>query len=56
MGLTNEEVKDEIENDEIGYVVLNLLNPRDINDPRLAELVAKAAKALNDIESYLGIE
>lgn len=57
MGIINEEVKAEVEENGLGHCVESgRIVSKEINDPKLAELWAKATSALNAIESYLGIE
>lgn len=57
MGIVNEEVKQEVEESGLGYSIeTGLINSKEIDDPKLAELWAKAVSAFNAIESYLGIE
>lgn len=54
--LSNDDVKNEIEIEGLGYAVSCCIRAEEIADPKLAEMWKKAGEALGEIEKYLGIE
>lgn len=52
---TNEEIIELIEDEGIGYVIMDYLSPAKIEDPKLRELFTKAYLAINEIEVELGL-
>jgi len=53
--MTNEEVKDIIDNEGLGYAIQDYMSSDDFEDAQLAKLWDKASEALNAVTKYLGL-
>lgn len=53
--MINDKIKDIIEDEGLGYAVLDYLSPKEIDDPILARLWQSAQITLKQIEEYLDL-
>jgi len=51
--MTNEEVRDKVEWEGLGYAVTNYMSEKDIKDPELKVLWKAARVAMKELESFL---
>ncbi len=51
----NDEISDFIKNEGLGNAIQHYVDWKEIKDPKLAKMWEEAAKLLNNIENYLGV-